>query len=79
MYMYVDDSDVQILGKTHNITITPENCVHTLRFIVTRDGVAQEGNETFFLLISNFHPTLLGENTSFIRKMNGTIQDNDGT
>ena len=66
------------MGKTQNITITPDECVHNLTIIVIPDGVAQEGNETFSLLITNFDPSLLGDNVSFIRRMDVTIIDSDG-
>jgi hypothetical protein len=76
--MYVDALDVQLLGKIQNITITPDECVHNLTIIVIPDGVAQEGNETFSLLITNFDASLLGENASFIGRMDITIIDSDG-
>lgn len=69
-------SDVQLLGNRH-VTINPEEYSHTLRLRLKADGVAQENDETFSLLITNFDHTQLGDNVTFYGAMNGTIIDSD--
>ena len=73
-YYHEGLEDISILGSTH-VILPPGEVFHPVRFILRLDGVAQEGNETFSLSISNLD---LQQITTFIDTMNGTIVDSDG-